>query len=71
MPKEYSDQELLQHIRDLADGLEHTPTKTEMNEAKGYPSTTPYYNQFDSWTDAVEQAGLDPNEGGEEKKVLA
>ncbi|SET50853.1 homing endonuclease associated repeat-containing protein [Natrinema hispanicum] len=52
--------ELLDAIRELADDVGGTPTKADMNEHGRY-STQPYYNKFDGWNDAVEQADLEPN----------
>lgn len=57
--KKYSQKELLQYIRDLAEDLERTPTKAEMKNKDSFPSPDTYYDRFGSWTNAVEEAGLE------------
>lgn len=52
--------ELLQHLRELADQLDKTPTKKEMNEHGEY-SQSPYQDRFGSWNNAIQAAGLESN----------
>lgn len=49
--------ELLDELQSLADQLGHTPSQAEMNEQGAYFSTT-YETKFDSWNNAIKQAGL-------------
>ena len=62
--QQYTDEELLDHLRELADGDE-APTRHEVNSAEG-PSGYTYHRRFDSYNAAVEQAGLTPNTRGRE-----
>ncbi|SDC06421.1 homing endonuclease associated repeat-containing protein [Natrinema hispanicum] len=55
-----TDDDYLEDLRQFAEELQKTPTRTEMNE-QGPHSSTPYYNRWDSWNDALEAAGLDSN----------
>ena len=54
--------ELLEELRNLADELGKTPTKTEMSELGPY-SYGSYTYRFGTWDAAVEAAGLEPNVG--------
>ena len=65
-PKEYTDEELLNHLCELADG-DKAPTKAEVNSAEG-PSAFTYQYHFESYNAAVEEAGLVPNRRGGCKK---
>jgi len=56
-----SEQDLLQEIRQLDEELDHTPRQRDMSEHGEYGAVT-YYRRFDSWTDALEQAGVEPDE---------
>lgn len=52
-------EELLDALRDLQDDLGCTPTKQDMT-VHGRYSTTPYEDRFNSWNEALDAAGLDP-----------
>lgn len=54
---EYSQEELLAALHDLADELERTPKKAEMNE-QGQYSARPYERAFGSWSDAIAASDL-------------
>lgn len=58
---QYTDEELLDTLRDLATILNKTPTMQEIQEREGLPSSSVYQNQFGSWNSAVREAGLEPN----------
>jgi len=58
MAQRYSEEELLEELGELADELEKIPTTTDMDD-HGEPMAATYYEHFESWSDAVEQAGLD------------
>lgn len=51
--------DLIDELLRLADELERTPTSRDMAENGKYASSN-YTNKFDSWNDAVREAGLDP-----------
>ena len=53
-----SKDDLLADLQALADELGHPPTSKDMRE-RGSHSTSTYMRRFDSWTDALEAAGLD------------
>lgn len=54
----YTREELLEHINDLAEDLGQVPTGAEMSRAEGRPSVATYRNHFGKWANAVEKAGL-------------
>lgn len=56
----FSRDELIELLRTFARDLGDTPTRTEMND-DGPVSSTPYYTEFDSWTAALQAAGLEPS----------
>lgn len=58
---EYTDSELLSDLRAFADELGETPTKSEMR-ASGPHAPSTYASRFESWTDALLEAGLDAPE---------
>ena len=58
MSTKYSDDELLGELRAFAEELGRTPTMTEMNEQGPYSAQT-YYHRFGSWTDALQEAGVE------------
>lgn len=53
-------EDLLEGLRTFAAEIGEAPTREQMN-ADGPYSSMPYYREFDSWNDALEAAGLDPN----------
>lgn len=53
-----STEDLLADLQTLADELGRSPTSKDMRE-HGTHSTSTYMRRFDSWTDALEAAGLD------------
>lgn len=55
--------ELLDELQRLAEELERTPTKEDMDEYGKYTVGSYVYN-FESWVDAQEEAGLEPNRKG-------
>ena len=59
----HSKEELIKLLQKLARELNKTPTRTDMNKAKGYPSYTPFVEKFGSYTAACLRAGLIPNDG--------
>jgi len=56
--QQYSDEDLLDHLRDLSDG-ETGPTTGVVEEADG-PCAQTYRDRFGSFTTAIEAAGLEP-----------
>ncbi|QCC57291.1 homing endonuclease associated repeat-containing protein [Natrinema thermotolerans] len=55
-----TDQDYLADLRAFAAEIGETPTRKRMND-DGPHSSTPYYNRWGSWNDALAAAGLDPN----------
>lgn len=53
-----SNEELLEELRTLDERLETVPRWGDMNERGAYNSQT-YINRFESWDDALEEAGVD------------
>lgn len=56
-----SEAELLDALRGFADHLGHTPTFAEANNDGPFTAVT-YANHFDSWNNALREAGLEINE---------
>ena len=57
---DYSPEFLLDHLSDLADELERTPTRWDVVESDG-PAMAPYVTEFGGYNDAVREIGLQPN----------
>lgn len=55
-----SDQDLLSELQRLADVLGRSPRASDM-EAEGKYSHLPYYQRFESWSDALDAAGYEPS----------
>lgn len=55
----YSDDELLQFLRDLASEIDGPLTAAALEDAEEYPSLSTYKRRFGSWTAAKAEAGLD------------
>jgi hypothetical protein len=64
-PPQYSDDELLNALRDLAEDLDRVPRKKDMNEYGPHAPRT-YQLRFGSWNDAVREAGFTPRSKGTE-----
>ena len=62
--KQYSNDELLQELVHLADKLGQPPKSVDMNK-RGEYSASVYTTRFGSWDEALEAAGLDPEENGD------
>ncbi|GAA0275343.1 homing endonuclease associated repeat-containing protein [Halobacterium noricense] len=61
-PKKYSDEELLDNLRELAERVsEAPPTKAQMNDRGPHGART-YQDRWGSWSAAVEAAGFEPRE---------
>lgn len=56
----YSDEELLQYIRDVAQEVEGSPTMSEFDEL-GPCSPVTCQKRFGTWGDALKEAGFEPN----------
>lgn len=52
----YSDEELLEQLRELSRQHDGPVTRAVMNDADGYPGTTTYERRFGSWRRAKEKA---------------
>ena len=58
-----SDEQLIEELKEFAEGLGRTPTKREMDSSGPYSSKT-YHNHFGSWNNSLQKAGMDINETG-------
>jgi len=68
---EYSDDELLNEIEHLAEEFGRPPTTREMIEHGKYTASV-YFRRFDSWNDAVSEAGYIPHkehQGGGNQRI--
>jgi len=61
MKNKISDEELIEEITRLADDLGRVPSSADMKQC-GKFSANIYFKRFESWTDAVSQAGYSPHE---------
>lgn len=57
----YSDEELLDALRDLGDELGERPAASDLREREGLPSVQTYRRRFGSWSNALEAAGYRPD----------
>ena len=60
--------ELLLELRRLAVDLGKSPSVSELSSYGQY-SRSPYRDRWDSWSDAIRAAGLEPNTGGQGNAV--
>lgn len=56
--KSYTDEELLQLLRALADELGRPPKSADLSGRPEYPSQPLYHDRFPSWAAALDRAGL-------------
>ena len=61
----YSDEELLEDIRAVADVVERSPSLQDYRDHGAYAATT-ITRRFDSWQDAVARAGFEPHDADAE-----
>lgn len=60
-PRRIPTEDLLDEIRRLAEELNQTPTKKQLNDRGQYYGQS-YQKRFGSWNEAVREAGLEPNQ---------
>jgi len=60
----YSDEDLLATLRELAADLGEPPARSDLQSRDDLPSKSTYRDRFGSWNDALQAAGLDPNQPG-------
>jgi len=66
--KRFSDEDMLQLLREKAKALGRVPTYMAVNSDPGMPTAQGYAYRFGSFSDAVIRAGLEPNlRGGRHK----
>ncbi len=58
-PQIYTDDQLLDILRDLAAELDRPPTQLELAARRDLPAPIAYYGHFGSWNAALEAAGLE------------
>lgn len=61
--RRYTDQELLEILKELTGKLGHVPTARELEIRTDMPSSLTYSRRFGSWRKALEVAGLNANAG--------
>ena len=52
---------LIEQLQELGDDLSRTPQYDDLKEHPTYPSTWPYVCEFDSWNEALREAGFEIN----------
>lgn len=67
MPAKFTEEELLDHIREIAHIYDRVPVLSdlEMPEFIGGPQRATYYRTFGSWSEAVRRAGFQPRRPGD------
>ena len=60
----YSDGELLDQLREVANDIGKTPTSQQMDEYPNSPNPVTYKDRFGTWNQAVRKSGLEPNQRG-------
>lgn len=60
IPYQHTRTELLDELEALADQLGHSPSTTDLRKHSDFALQT-YLNRFESWENAIEEAGLDPD----------
>jgi hypothetical protein len=58
----YSEEELLAALQELAADIGQTPSVNDLHSRDDLPSRSTYRDRFGSWNDALQAAGLDPNQ---------
>ena len=56
--------ELIEELQRIHDVLEHPPTTTEINRHSDW-SHGPFYHEFDTWAEALREAGIEPKDNQE------
>jgi len=64
-PREYSEEEILNHIRRLSD--DGPPTLRELEDDERAPSVWAVRDRFGSWNEGVEAAGFEPEASASEQ----
>ena len=59
--KKYTKEQLLFYLKKLSSELKKTPTITDMNKKKKFPSSSTYMKRFGSWNRALKSVGLKLN----------
>lgn len=59
--KKYTKEQLIFFLEKIAKKLKRTPTISDINKNKNYPSSTTYINRFGSWNNSLKKAGLKLN----------
>jgi hypothetical protein len=67
MTKQYTDEQLLNHLQGLAEELGRTPTGREIDEVEG-PWASTYERRFGGVQQAQQKAGLEPNKNAGEEQ---
>lgn len=64
----YTDQELLEALREFDEITDDSVTKRRLEAHDGYPSSVTYQDRFGSWTNAKYQAGITSDANRSKKK---
>ena len=59
--KHYTNEELLQLLRILAERISKSPSSRDMSLAPAFPDSKVFITRFQSWNKALLAAGLEPN----------
>lgn len=63
-PRDYTDEELIEMLREFAKELGETPTIQQIQENDTMPSRGTYAYRFGSYGEACLEAGIEPNQAG-------
>lgn len=59
----YTEEELIDYLRDLGDRLGRRPSPDDISRTRGAPSRRTFQVRFGSWTNALKMAGFTPRTG--------
>jgi hypothetical protein len=59
--KKYSDEELIEMVKDTAEELGKTPTLDDLDEKEDYPDPFTFYSRFEGYNNLLFRAGFHPN----------
>lgn len=66
----YTDEELIEKLRELKKKLGRTPSNTDMTMAEGFPHCYTYHRRFGNWNKALKASGMNPKSRYSRKRLI-